>query len=256
MSKGRRTRLDTRLVELGIVTSIKAARALIMSGKVIVDEQRAENADLRVEACSNIRIKSRKKFVSRGADKIIAAIEHFQIRGLFEQSKVLDVGSSTGGFTDACLHMGAAHVTAVDVGTNQLAWKLRSDPRVTSFEKTDIRNFTPPEGSAHYDFVVCDLSFISLATILPSLVNVSCNPATLYLLLVKPQFEVEKSSIPKGGIISDESSRIDSIRRIIRILQEHSLVPSHPFDCPIEGRGGNREAFVLCCRIGSAIHLQ
>ena len=160
--KKQRVRLDAALIARGLADTPESARALIMSGEVMVNDQRMDKQGQLIDQSSNSRIRDDGKYVSRGGDKLAAAIEDFQLLDLFRDTVVLDVGASTGGFTDCCLQHGAKHVVAVDVGTNQLAWKLRTDPRVTSIEKTDIKDFLPSPTQT-FDWVVTDVSFTSLS---------------------------------------------------------------------------------------------
>ena len=157
-----------------------------------------------------------------------------------KNKQVLDIGSSTGGFTDCCLQHGAATVTAVDVGTNQLAWSLRRDPRVKVFEKTDIRTFTQ-HNYQHIELVVADVSFISLTSILPPIL--AALPQAKFLVLVKPQFELPRHLVPRGGVVRDNKLRNGALLKIKHLFRSHGYDGFVAIDCAICGMKGNREIF-------------
>jgi len=239
-----RTRIDVLLVERGLVSSRDRAQRLILAGQVLVDDKVVDKAGSKVLPGAEIRLKvPDHPFVSRGGLKLEGALKDLslEVTGM----RCLDVGSSTGGFTDCLLQRGADHVVAVDVGTNQLAWRLRQDARVTLHEKTDARSIDSGLLGGTIDLCVMDASFISARLILPVLREVL--PAgTPLLLLVKPQFEVGREHINKGGLVSDPdriTEAVDVVSACAAQLgfQERARVASH-----IHGaRAGNTEVFLL-----------
>lgn len=211
MSKPPRLRLDQLLVARGLAESRARAQALVMAGVVFSGERRLDKPGLAVAEDAPLDVRGRDHpWVSRGGVKLAAALDHFTIdpTGLI----CLDVGASTGGFTDVLLSRGAAKIYAVDVGSGQLAWKLRSDPRVVVLEKTNIRNLDPalvPEPPA---LVVCDVSFIGLALALPPALALAV-PGARLVALIKPQFEAGREQVGKGGIVRDAQVREDVCSR-------------------------------------------
>ena len=233
-----RVRIDQLLLEQGMIASLSLARAKIMAGQVFVEEVRVTSPAQRVLRSATLRVKASKRYVSRGGKKLELALKSLRLR--LKGRHVLDIGASTGGFTDCCLQHGAASVTAVDVGTNQLAWSLRCDPRVKVFEKTDIRVFAE-QNYQHIDFVVVDVSFISLTSILPTvLVHL---PQAEFLVLVKPQFELPRHLVPRGGVVHDNKLRQRALLRIKKLFSSHNYCTYATFDCGVSGVKGNREIF-------------
>lgn len=240
--KSPKRRLDEELVRRGIADSLRAAQAFIMAGDIVVNDQRVDKAGLMVGEDAVIRQRDEGKYVSRGGDKLAGAIQDFQLADAFQGKTVLDVGASTGGFTDCCLQHGAKRVVAVDVGTNQLAWKLRNDTRVVSVEKTDIRTFQP-EGEYQFDWVVADVSFNSIARLAEALARLA--PTARMLLLIKPQFELPRELVPSGGVVTSDEDRETALQIATDALLQHRLVMTGQKDARIAGRTGNREIFVL-----------
>jgi 23S rRNA (cytidine1920-2'-O)/16S rRNA (cytidine1409-2'-O)-methyltransferase len=239
-------RLDQLLVERGLCESRAKAQAAIMAGLVFVKGQRADKPGLSVAADAAVEIKGKAHpYVSRGGLKLAKAIQHFAIdcRGKIG----LDVGASTGGFTDVLLRAGAAKVYAVDVGHNQLAWAMRSDPRVVVMEKTNARHLTRDQIPDLADLVVCDASFIGLETVLPAAMALAA-PGAWLVALIKPQFEVGPDRVGKGGIVRDPALHAEVCARIETWLAAQpgwrvaGITPS-----PIEGADGNRE-FLIAAR--------
>ncbi|MBI5483104.1 MAG: TlyA family RNA methyltransferase, partial [Deltaproteobacteria bacterium] len=194
-------RLDRLVVERGLASSLEKARALIMAAQVVVDDHLVDKAGQQVSAGSDIRLKGEAlPYVSRGGLKLRKALDQFgiDVTGLV----AVDVGSSTGGFTDCLLQAGAARVFAIDVGYGQLAWKLQQDPRVVSMEKTNIRHVKPDQLDDAAELAVIDASFISLAKILPA-TTALLKPGGRIIALIKPQFEVARSEVGQGGVVSD-----------------------------------------------------
>jgi 23S rRNA (cytidine1920-2'-O)/16S rRNA (cytidine1409-2'-O)-methyltransferase len=242
--KDRKTRLDMLLVEKGLADDPASAARLVMAGRVVVGDQRVDKPGHLVDRESPIRVKADgSKYVSRGGDKLASALEQLGLWSFIEEASVLDVGASTGGFTDCCLQAGARSVIALDVGTGQLAWELRSDPRVISLEKTDLRDFNP---SAFHpiDIVVADVSFNSLARLAPEFRRAAPRQETIFLLLVKPQFELGREDVPSGGIITDPSMRQKALERVKEALMREGLQVISTVESGVSGRKGNQEIFV------------
>ena len=239
-------RIDKLVVERGLAPSREKARALIMAGQVVVGDHAVSKAGQLVPLDAEIRLKGEPlPFVSRGGLKLQKALDEFalDVTGL----TALDVGASTGGFTDCLLQRGAARVFAVDVGYGQLAWKLREDPRVVNLEKTNIRYLEPATLGAAPDMAVIDASFISLDKVLPSVVRLICDDGFI-VALIKPQFEVGKGEVGKGGVVRDEAKHkrvIDEVaaEAVVLGLTVRGLVES-----PITGPKGNREFLMLLTR--------
>jgi len=250
--KGRtqKLRLDLVLVERGLVPSRERARALILAGRVLVKEQKIDKPGTSVAADAPIRLLGEEQaYVSRGGIKLAAALAHWQI--VVTGRNCLDIGASTGGFTDCLLQHGAAHVTAVDTGFGQIAMKLRNDPRVRLVERTNARLLEPEAlvaepGQPELTLLVMDVSFISATLVLPSVLAAA--PALEEaVILVKPQFEAGRENIGKGGIVRDPEAHqlaIDRVAECVRSLgwQVVETIPS-----PITGMEGNRE-FLLYAR--------
>lgn len=242
-----KTRLDVALVERGLADTRAAAQRMIMAGLVFSNERRLKKAGQPVAADLPLEVRGQPHpYVSRGGLKLEKALDHFAIP--VAGRIALDVGSSTGGFTDCLLQRGAAKVYAIDVGTNQLAWKLRSDPRVVSMEKTNIRNVTRAEIPEPIDLVVCDASFISLRTALPSALVLAGAGAHL-AALIKPQFEVGKGRVGKGGIVREPELHREVVATIVGWLGRQSgWTVLGVIDSPIVGADGNREFLVSAQR--------
>ena len=240
-------RLDVALVERGLAESREKAKRAIMAGQVKVNEQRAAKPSDSVSPEDRLRVVASPKFVSRGGDKLEHALRRFglAVRG----QTAIDVGASTGGFTDCLLQHGAAKVYAVDVGQGQLAWKLRRDPRVVIMEKTNARSLTPaafPHPFAPVDLAVVDCSFISLRKILPPIVAL-LRPSARIIALIKPQFEAGKAEADKGaGVITDPAVHNRVVRELEAfVAQQPALRWREVIDSPLLGPAGNREFLVL-----------
>ena len=232
-----KTRLDRLLVERGLAESREKAQALIMAGEVTVNGQKAAKPGQPVSDDCAVEVLARPPYVSRGGFKLAAALEHFAID---VAGKVcLDVGSSTGGFTDVLLQSGAARVHAVDVGAGQLAWRLRTDPRVVIHEGINARELKLDDIGERVDFLACDLSFISVTLVLPAIVPL-LQPGGQMVILIKPQFEVGKGQVGKGGIVREPQLHEAACRRVTRAVEESgfatAIIPS-----PILGAEGNKE---------------
>ena len=243
MDSATKIRIDQLLVERGLADSREKAQALILAGQVTVNGQKASKPGHGVARDTAIEVAERMPYVSRGGYKLAGALDHWKIE--VAGRTCLDVGSSTGGFTDCLLQRGAARVWAVDVGHNQLAWKLRNDARVVSREGVNARFLRPEDFPAPFDIVVGDASFISLTLLIPALVPLLAAHGVM-ILLVKPQFEVERGQVGKGGIVRDPElhrAACDRVRAAVETLGfETDIIES-----PILGAEGNRE-FLLYAR--------
>ncbi len=241
-TKDDKARLDQLLVERGLADTLDVAKRLIMAGEVVVGDQRVDKPGTSVRRDEAIRLKdSGGRFVSRGGDKLHAALVDLGLDSELEDLVVLDVGASTGGFTDCCLKLGARHVIALDVGTNQLAWELRQDARVTVLEGTDIRAF-PKDAHPKADFVVADVSFNSLARLADAFVAAA--PGARFLLLVKPQFERRREQIPAGGVVEDPVLKEEAVRGVVQAFERLGLKKQAAVESKLAGRAGNREIFL------------
>jgi 23S rRNA (cytidine1920-2'-O)/16S rRNA (cytidine1409-2'-O)-methyltransferase len=232
-----KTRLDRLVAERGLAESREKARARIMAGAVRVNGPRALNPGQEVAADAAIEVLSRPPYVSRGGYKLAGALAHRAIDVTGEVS--VDIGSSTGGFTDVLLQAGAARVHAVDVGAGQLDWKLRTDPRVVLHEGINARDLAPEEIGEPAALVSCDVSFIS-ATLIVGPASKVLRPEGRMVILVKPQFEVGKGQVGKGGIVRDPELHRAACERVERAVRELSF-QTELIESPIAGTEGNKE---------------
>lgn len=241
-ARSEKIRLDRLLVDRGLVESREKAQGLILAGSVLVDEQKQEKCGALVNAQAALRLLGDPpKYVSRGGLKLEGALEHFRLN---PDSRVcLDVGSSTGGFTDCLLQHGAGKVYAVDGGTHQLDWKIRRDSRVVVMEKTNARYLTADRIGERVDLVTIDVSFISVTLILPVLVPLLASPADM-VVLVKPQFEVGKGQVGKGGIVRDPAQHQEAVAKVSRKLLELGFGKLSSMESPLLGAEGNHEFFL------------
>ena len=236
------------LVDRRLVASRERAQALILAGKVLVNEQKIEKSGAQVDEASSIRLLGEDlKYVSRGGLKLERALEHWNIdvNGI----SCLDVGASTGGFTDCLLQHGASRVIAIDTGYGQMDFKLRQDPRVRLLEKTNARYLTHEALGEFVDFIAMDVSFISATLILPA---VTCSAFRVdqggqVVVLVKPQFEAGREHVGKGGIVRDEDAQLASLEKVRTAVTELGAKKTDSIDSPILGAEGNRE-FLLYAR--------
>jgi len=237
-----RTRIDKLLVDRGLVGSRERARRLVMSGEVWVAERRIDKPGTLVRTDVTVAIRgSDIPFVSRGGLKLDAALTHWNLD--VRDQVAVDVGASTGGFTDCLLQRGARRVYAIDVGYGQFAWALRQNPRVVLFERTNIRDFTPQRLDERADLAVVDASFISLRLVLPALVPL-VRPGGVVLPLVKPQFEVGRAALGKGGVVRDPSQHQAAVETIQECSAQLGLTCMGTFASPVPGPRGNREFFL------------
>ncbi|PYM17718.1 MAG: TlyA family rRNA (cytidine-2'-O)-methyltransferase [Candidatus Rokuibacteriota bacterium] len=251
---GSRARIDRVLVDRGLVESREKATRLILAGDVLVDGQRVDKAGALVTTDSEIELRGRSAFVSRGGEKLLHALEHFavDVRGRV----CMDVGASTGGFTDCLLQRGAAQVYAIDVGTGQLDAKLRQDARVIVMEHTNARALDPRLFEERPSLVVIDVAFISLEKVLPSIFNV-LTPRGEALALVKPQFEVGRDAVGKGGVVRDPALHQAVITRLARFSVLRGWHVRGVGASPLRGPKGNREFFLYLSNHGrTAVDLE
>ncbi|MBF0233185.1 MAG: TlyA family RNA methyltransferase [Desulfamplus sp.] len=242
MNKSLKIRLDTLLVEKGLVQSRERARALIMAGTVLVNGLLVDKAGTKVETDAQISIKGEDiPYVSRGGLKLARALAYLQldVNGM----TCLDIGASTGGFTDCLLQAGAAKVYAVDVGYGQMDWSLRQDSRVELIERTNIR-YMPYEAIGRtVDLIAVDTSFISLKIVVPS-AEKFMTPDTITLALVKPQFEAGKERIGKGGVIRDQDIRQEIVKEIELFFRQRGYETGDIIESPLRGQKGNVEYII------------
>jgi 23S rRNA (cytidine1920-2'-O)/16S rRNA (cytidine1409-2'-O)-methyltransferase len=236
---GTKKRLDQLLVEMGLASSRERAQSLILAGKVLVNDQPHVKAGHQISIHSTIRVRGEDHpFVSRGGLKLQAAIDRFKIQ---VQGKIaLDVGASTGGFTHVLLLQGILKVHAIDVGHNQMDWKIRKDPKVLVQEKINARHMEFGQIGEKVDIIVVDVSFISLEKILPNLIQFA-HPETDWVTLIKPQFEVGKDKVGKGGIVNSQIDQQEVIERISRFGETLGLMRCGLIESPIVGTEGNKE---------------
>jgi 23S rRNA (cytidine1920-2'-O)/16S rRNA (cytidine1409-2'-O)-methyltransferase len=235
----KRERIDKLLIHNGLADSLAKAQALVMSGVVLVNEQKVIKPSQEFLPTDSIRIKGNDlKFVGRGGLKLEKALRHFEIDA--KDFVCLDVGASTGGFTDCLLQNGAKKVVAVDVGTNQLVWKLRNDSRVESRENVNARTLKPKDFNEKFDIIVMDVSFISVTKILSAMLPLMQANARL-IVLIKPQFEVKKSEVGKGGIVLSGEKHERVIAEVTTFAESVGLQSSGVIESPILGAEGNKE---------------
>ena len=250
-----KVRIDKLLVDRGLAPSRERAQALILAGKVLANEQKVEKPGTPVDSESPLRLLGNDlKYVSRGGPKLEAALEHWKID---VAGKVcMDVGASTGGFTDCLLQHGAARLIAIDTGYGQIDLELRNDPRVRILEKTNARYLRPEDIGERIDFVCMDVSFISATLVLPAVRNAvaACNRDAQgnweAVILVKPQFEVGRENVGKGGIVRDDAARQEAVEKVRQSVQELGATAIEVIESPITGAEGNRE-FLLHAVFGN-----
>lgn len=238
----RRARIDAELVRRGLARSRQQAAELIGAGRVRIDGMPAAKPATAVGIDARITVAADERtWVSRGAHKLIGALDAFALD--VTGRRCLDAGASTGGFTEVLLDRGADQVVAADVGYGQLAWSLRSDPRVVVIERTNVRSLTPETIGGPVDAVVADLSFISLTTVLPALASCASPDADI-VPMVKPQFEVGKERVGPGGVVSDPELRVDAVLTVARRAAELGWHAVGVTSSPLPGPSGNVEYFL------------
>jgi 23S rRNA (cytidine1920-2'-O)/16S rRNA (cytidine1409-2'-O)-methyltransferase len=235
--------LDQLLVERGLVESREKARALILAGDVRIDGQKADKPGRAVSPGARLELVARPPYVSRGGLKLAAALDHWNIP--VAGHTCVDIGSSTGGFTDCLLQRGAAKVWSIDVGRGQLDWKLRNDPRVTVQEGVNARYLKREDVSERFDLAVCDVSFISATLLIPAITGLLRERGEM-VILVKPQFEAGKDQVGKGGIVRDPQVHQAACDRVRAVVEERGF-RAEIMESPILGAEGNRE-FLLYAR--------
>lgn len=234
-------RLDQRLVSEGLVETRTRAEALIRAGRVLVDDTPVEKPGSRVADAASVRLRGgERRFASRGGEKLAGALEDL---GVDPAGRLcLDVGASTGGFTDCLLQAGARHVVAVDVGYGQLDARLRADPRVTVLERRNARKLAPQDLPAAPELVTVDVSFISVRLLLPRLRELA--PGAELLVMVKPQFEVGRGRVGKGGVVRDEALRREAVEGVRAAALELGYEAAGEAESRLPGPKGNREVFL------------
>ena len=231
-------RLDRWMVDFGLAESREKAQAQIMAGEVLINGQKATKAGQTVPEGSRVEVTVKMRYVGRGALKLEAALAHFAVS--VDGFVCADFGSSTGGFTDCLLQAGAAKVHCIDVGTNQLDWKLRNDPRVVVHENVNARYVELAELGEPVDLAVCDVSFISATMILPAMVRVLKPQTGTIIVLVKPQFEVGRGQVGKGGIVRDPLQHEAACEKLRACASELGFM-TEIMESPITGAEGNKE---------------
>ncbi len=237
-----RTRLDQRVVELGLAETRSRARALVMAGRVLVDGEVRDKPGEQVKSTQEVTVGDCRRYVGRGGDKLAGPLEQM---GIEVGNKVcLDVGSSAGGFTDCLLQKGAAEVYCVDVGKGLLDWNLRQDPRVVIKEQTNARNLLPGDFPELFDLLVADVSFISLTLVLPALAPL-LKPAGIAICLVKPQFEAGREKVGKGGVVREDIVITGCVDKVSESAGPLGLLERGRLASPLKGPKGNREIFLF-----------
>lgn len=245
-----RERIDKLLVDRGLADSRTRAQAMIMAGIVLADERRVEKASEKIDPGATLRLKGASletKYASRGGLKLEAALTEFAINA--SGMRCIDVGASTGGFTDCLLQSGAESVTAIDAGTNQIVWSLRTDRRVTVHEKTNARYLKPEDFAYRFDLAVMDVSFISVTKVIPAIIPLLTDAGRM-IVLIKPQFEVGPGEVGKGGIVRDAEKHDRVIREVNEFAKSIGLSVDGLIESPILGAEGNKEFLALYGRDG------
>ena len=239
-------RLDKILVNKGFVENASKAKALIMSGKIIVNGKKIEKAGVKFSENINVRVLSKQhEWVSRGGVKLSDAIKKFDVE--INEKVCIDIGASTGGFTDVLLKNNAKHVYCIDVGKGQLDWKLTTNKKVTIFDRTNARNVDLAEIDGNIEVITCDLSFISIKKGLSKIIEFNKTNISL-IVLVKPQFELSKDKIGKNGIVSEPSYRNEAVKDISHWLVSKNWKVHGIIDSCITGTKGNQEYFIYCVK--------
>ncbi|MBA4349133.1 MAG: TlyA family rRNA (cytidine-2'-O)-methyltransferase [Thermodesulfovibrio sp.] len=246
MNRRTKERLDKILVDKGMVVSRERARALIMEGKVYVNGIPVSKAGTLINADARIELKGEDiPYVSRGGLKLEAAVKTFNIS--LRNKIAIDVGSSTGGFTDCMLQKGAKKVYCIDVGYGQLAWKLRQEPRVILIERTNIRYLEREKIPDSIEIAAIDVSFISLNKVVPKVMEFLKKESEI-IALIKPQFEVGKGEVDKGGIVKDEAKRLKAVEDMKKDFESFGLKVVGTMQSPISGQKGNIEYFIYAVK--------
>ena len=237
--KAKKVRIDQHILDINLVETRERGKSEILAGNVFVNDERVDKPGALISADSVVRIVGKvSPYVSRGGLKLEKALKYFGID--LKDARAIDIGASTGGFTDCMLQSGAASVCSVDVGYGQLAWKLRQDSRVCVMEKVNARNLKPDDFNHAFDFATIDVSFISLDKILPPLYNLLENDASC-ICLIKPQFEAGRDKVGKKGVIKSQDVQVDVINRMVSIASNIGYVVLGLTYSPIRGPEGNIE---------------
>jgi 23S rRNA (cytidine1920-2'-O)/16S rRNA (cytidine1409-2'-O)-methyltransferase len=245
-----RERLDVLLVERGLVATREKARRVIMAGEVIVDGIRETKPGTFVKSASEIELRSlkgKRVFVSRGGEKLAKALLEFEIDA--RDKVVMDIGASTGGFTDCLLQHGARRVYAIDVGYGQLAWELRNNPSVVVMERTNVRYLEPGSIPEPCDFATVDVSFISVVKFIRHLLTFLKDDGGL-VILIKPQFEAGREEVRRGGVVRDPDVHVETIRSLVEFMEGESLEVKGLTYSPVTGPAGNIEFLVYAIKRG------
>ena len=237
-----RARLDIALVDRGLFASRAKAQAAVMAGRVRVDGQIATKAGLAVDGVADIIVAASDEYVSRGGTKLANALDALGVD--VSDVSAIDIGASTGGFTDCLLRHGARRVIALDVGYGQLDWKLRTDDRVTVMERTNARAITPEDLPFAPDFLTCDLSFIGVGVVWPA-VSRCLDPSYRALVMVKPQFEVGPKRVEAGGVVRNLDHRLEAVMKVADTLRASGAAVAGVAASGLPGPKGNREVFLL-----------
>jgi 23S rRNA (cytidine1920-2'-O)/16S rRNA (cytidine1409-2'-O)-methyltransferase len=248
-----RRRIDAELVRRGLARSRTEAGRLIAAGRVRLDGAAVAKPATLMDPAQALLLAPESAdpgYASRGGLKLAGALDALGQQGpTVAGARALDAGASTGGFTDVLLRRGAAHVTAVDVGYGQLAWRLQADPRVTVMDRTNVRHLAPGDIDPPPTLVTADLSFISLVTVIPALAGAAApGPGAEFLLMVKPQFEVGKDALPRGGVVRDPAARAAAVQRVLDAAADCGLHPRGVARSPLPGPSGNVEFFIHLAR--------
>ncbi|QUC04598.1 TlyA family RNA methyltransferase [Atopobium sp. oral taxon 416] len=238
----KRRRLDEELVAQGYFSTKDKAYRAVLAGEVSASGERLDHPGEAVKPGLALHVRGTRPYVSRGGLKLAGALDAFKVdpKGL----RCLDVGCSTGGFTDVLLRRGAKSVLAVDVGYAQFAWELRNDCRVELLERTNMVDVPTPERQGTIDLAVCDVSFTSVLTVLPAVLELLTDTGSL-LTLVKPQFEAPRDQVGEGGVVRDPNVRLQALKRVAFAFQEAGLTPVGACPSPIKGTKGNQEYLLL-----------
>ncbi|GAB4334718.1 MAG: TlyA family rRNA (cytidine-2'-O)-methyltransferase [Candidatus Abyssubacteria bacterium] len=248
VTSDKRERLDKLMVDLNLAPSRARARALILAGRVRVDSRVADKAGAVVKPGSRVELLEGAEYVSRGGEKLEHAVRHFNL--VIQDKVALDVGASTGGFTECLLRHGARKVYAVDVGYGQLAWQLRTDPRVVVMERTNARTLAPSLFQERPQLATVDVSFISLALVLPPVAHVLADRGEI-IALIKPQFEAGREKVGKGGVVRDPAVHAEVIDKIVALTEDIEFDSRGVIESPILGPAGNKEFLIYLIRRGS-----
>jgi 23S rRNA (cytidine1920-2'-O)/16S rRNA (cytidine1409-2'-O)-methyltransferase len=243
-----RSRLDVALVERGLFPTRSCAQAAVMAGRVQVDGRPVDKPGASVGDGAELRVREAEEYVSRGGVKLAVALDALGV--YVDGARALDLGASTGGFTDCLLRRGAATVIALDVGYGQLAWSLRQDPRVHVMERVNARHLSPGDLPYAPDLVTCDLSFISVGTVWGAVVPCLAR-GWRAMVMVKPQFEVGRARVGSGGVVRDDEDRRGAVDGVIRAIEQGGGRVIGTADAGLAGPRGNREVFVHCADAGA-----